>query len=148
MYKYCVAAMESNRDESNQYHAAFYAVKSGYGLHKVGDINDEFILWYDTEKEAKQHRLNSNDCVISKWFEDEIKKSVTWERCKSMWEQLNKFKDSAEQAQFPFLLMMDVQLVPAYEDLEKNWNEEHAEIFIKAMKQVFQKLGIKEGGGE
>ena len=40
--------------------------------------------------------------------------------------------------------MYDRMLIPAYNDLQKNWSDEHAEKFVNGMtKVVFKKLGIK-----
>jgi hypothetical protein len=62
--KYCVASVRVDLSGSE---VTFYAFKDGaYGLHRVSDIEDENVLWYDTEAEALSNRWNSNDCVISK----------------------------------------------------------------------------------
>ena len=66
-YKYCVAQVNM---VGNVPEVSFYAFSNdGYGLHRVDDINDRNVLWYNTERKAKEHRLNSNDCVVSKLFE-------------------------------------------------------------------------------
>ena len=50
---------------------SFYAFRDdAYGLHRVGEIDDPDVIWYDTEQEALKMRLNSNDCVLYKYFEE------------------------------------------------------------------------------
>ena len=66
------------------------------------------------------------------------------EEIKRMWDAYEKYKETAEQHEFVRLFMMDARLVSAYNDLQKNYTEEHAEIFKKVMKKVLDSLGIKE----
>lgn len=66
------------------------------------------------------------------------------EEIKRMWDAYEKYKETAEQYEFIRLFMMDAQLVPAYNDLQKNYTEKHAEIFKRVMKKVLDSLGIKE----
>lgn len=66
------------------------------------------------------------------------------EEIKRMWDAYEKYKETAEQHEFVRLFMMDARLVPAYNDLQKNYTEEHAEIFKRVMKKVLGSLGIKE----
>ena len=40
-------------------------------------------------------------------------------------------------------MMFDMILEPRYKDLHENWSDEHAEIFIKGLNIVFNKLGIE-----
>lgn len=67
------------------------------------------------------------------------------EEIKRMWDAYEKYKETAEQHEFVRLFMMDARLVPAYNDLQKNYTEEHAEIFKRVMRKVLDSLGIKEG---
>ena len=60
-----------------------------------------------------------------------------------MWEKYNNFKQIAEQHQFPTIFMYDIILEQTYKDLQENWSDEHAEIFIKGLNIVFNKLGIE-----
>ncbi len=70
MYKYCVCNVWLNGGEA---HVRYYAFREGqYGLHLVEDIEDKDILWYSSAAEAKEHIWNTNECVISKYFEEEI----------------------------------------------------------------------------
>lgn len=59
------------------------------------------------------------------------------------WEALNRYKETAEQHEFVQLFMIDKILVPAYNDLCAHYDEDHAAIFIRGMKKVFDKLGIE-----
>lgn len=63
--RFCVANVYMNC--LGETTVSFYAYQNNnYGLHLVSDINDENILWYDTEAEAKKHILNSWECILSK----------------------------------------------------------------------------------
>ena len=53
-----------------------------------------------------------------------------------VWKKYNDFKETAEQHDFVKLVMFDSKLIPAYNDLQKNWNEDHAQKFINGMKNV------------
>lgn len=67
MYKYAAAEVWMR---GNKPSVSFYAYSNdAYGLHRVADWDDSNVLWYDTEEEAKGMAHNSNDCVISRWFE-------------------------------------------------------------------------------
>ena len=56
----------------------------------------------------------------------------------------NDFKETAEQHDFVKLIMFDSKLIPAYNDLQKNWNDDHAQKFINGMKNVvFKQFGIE-----
>lgn len=60
-----------------------------------------------------------------------------------VWKKYNDFKETAEQHDFAKLVMFDSKLIPAYNDLQKNWNEDHAQKFINGMKNVvFKQFGI------
>ena len=66
------------------------------------------------------------------------------EKVEEVWKKYNDFKENAEQHMFVQLVMYDRMLIPAYNDLQKNWSDEHAEKFINGMtKVIFKKLGIK-----
>ena len=68
----------------------------------------------------------------------ELKKQV-----EEVWEKYNTYKKTAEQHEFPLLFLYDMKIEPAYKDLQKNWSDEHAEIFVRAIKNtVFKKLNI------
>lgn len=61
-----------------------------------------------------------------------------------VWKKYNDFKETAEQHDFVKLIMFDSKLIPAYNDLQKNWNEDHAQKFINGMKNVvFKHFGIE-----
>ena len=61
-----------------------------------------------------------------------------------VWKKYNDFKETAEQHDFVKLIMFDSKLIPAYNDLQKNWNDAHAQKFINGMKNVvFKQFGIE-----
>lgn len=65
-------------------------------------------------------------------------------RVEEIWKKYNDFKETAEQHDFVKLVMFDSKLIPAYNDLQKNWNEDHAQKFINGMKNiVFKQFEIK-----
>lgn len=65
------------------------------------------------------------------------------EKIEELWNKYNEFKITAEQHLFPIILSYDMLLEPKYKDLQENWTDEHAEIFIKGLDIVFNKLGIE-----
>ena len=67
---------------------------------------------------------------------------LTIEKIDEVWANYAEFKEQAEQHDFPRLLMFDLRLIPLYEDLHKNWDEHHAEIFMKGMKKVSEYFGF------
>ena len=67
---------------------------------------------------------------------------VTIEDCEKAWDKFSQYKETAEQHEFPMLFMLDMQLIPRYNDLHHNWDPAHGQIFMNAMNQVFDKLGI------
>jgi hypothetical protein len=65
------------------------------------------------------------------------------ERVEYLYNKYKQYKETAEQHEFPKLVVLDSLLIPAYNDLQKNWNEEHADSFIRGMENsVCPKLGI------
>lgn len=60
--KYCVAQLYVNKMGA---HVTYYAYSDdAYGLHRVSDINDNNVLWYDTVDEASKNKMNYSDCVV------------------------------------------------------------------------------------
>lgn len=69
--------------------------------------------------------------------------NVTIEDVDKVWDQFVKYTEEAEQYQFPSLALIQSTAEPLYNDLHKNWNEEHAAVFILGMNALFKKyLGI------
>lgn len=67
------------------------------------------------------------------------------EEVELLWEKYNSYKETAEQHMFQYLIIFDVALTPAYNDLRQNWDEVHADKFINGMRSiVFPKLGIEQ----
>lgn len=64
------------------------------------------------------------------------------EKVEALWNKFEQYKETAEQHEFLFLLMLDKRLTLAYNDLKNNWNEDHADIFIRSMENVIKTFGI------
>lgn len=70
---------------------------------------------------------------------------MTIEYIDSLWSKFTEYKKRAEQHEFVKIVMFDAKLTPLYNDLHKNWDIRHAELFAKYMKStVFPCFGIKE----
>jgi len=65
------------------------------------------------------------------------------EKCIKYWNLYSKYKETAEQHEFPTLLIMDAYLIPRYKFLLNNFTEERGINFLKGMKTLFEKLGIE-----
>ena len=59
-----------------------------------------------------------------------------------LWKAFENYKEHAEQHEFIRLAMYDSKLIPAYNDLHENYNDEHVDIFIRGMKKVLLSFGI------
>lgn len=72
--------------------------------------------------------------------------TITLETIEQAWKNYEQYKERAEQHEFIELLMLDYDFVPLYEDLKKNWNEHHAEAFLKGLSIVGQHFGFEVPG--
>lgn len=68
---------------------------------------------------------------------------LTLEHIDKAWASYEKFKETAEQHDFASIAFWDFKTVPLYEDLHKNWDEHHAEIFMKGMKFLSSRFGFE-----
>lgn len=68
MYKYCVAQLYVNCLGETMVTYGAYS-EDAYGSHWTVDWNEDDVLWYNTEGEAKAHICNSNECVVCRYFE-------------------------------------------------------------------------------
>ena len=66
---------------------------------------------------------------------------MTIEKIDEIWNGFKQRADRAEQYQFPQILMWQLKLEPLYDDLHKNWDSNHAEIFVKMVKFMYRNLG-------
>ena len=64
------------------------------------------------------------------------------EKVKYLWKKFDEYKQKAEQHEFIRLFMLDSKLIPAYKDLQTNYNDEHAEMFIRGLSNVLTSLGV------
>ena len=56
------------------------------------------------------------------------------------WYAFEEYKEIAQQHEFMQLFIWDTKLIPMYNDLQQNYTEEHAAIFIRVMKKVLKSL--------
>ena len=63
-------------------------------------------------------------------------------QCEAMWNKFEEIKRNAEQHQFVAILKLDLQFTPLYTDLMKNWDEHHADLFIKGFPVFCAKYGF------
>lgn len=62
------------------------------------------------------------------------------EQVQNIYDEYNKRKETAEQNQFPLFFFADDLLEKGYYDLQKNWNDDHAEIFVRSVRNFLNKL--------
>ena len=67
---------------------------------------------------------------------------ITVEKVEEAWANYERYKETAEQHEFPKLLMLDLKLKPFYDDLHKHWNEDHAKMFMDSMRRIGMHLGF------
>ncbi|MGN0466218.1 MAG: hypothetical protein ACI4F9_07720 [Lachnospiraceae bacterium] len=79
MKKYCVASVCVDLERVRTY-VGYYA-QGTHGLYLTSSWENENVIWYDTEDEAMEHRLNANNCVlcfctdcIPKFKKEEVRK--------------------------------------------------------------------------
>ena len=66
------------------------------------------------------------------------------EQVQKLWGIFSAYKEKATKEELNKIVMFDLTLTNLYNSLEKEWNEERAELFIKNIRFVFSILGIKE----
>ena len=65
------------------------------------------------------------------------------EQVEALYSKFRQYTETAEQHEFPYLLQYDMIISPGYEDLQNNWNEEHADSFIRGVSKLLKHLGIE-----
>lgn len=60
-----------------------------------------------------------------------------------LWSAYERYKHTAEQHEFAKIIALDLWLVPAYNDLQKNYTKEHKDIFVRNMIKVLNHFGIR-----
>lgn len=65
------------------------------------------------------------------------------ERVEELYKKWQDYKETAEQHEFPVIFMQDIIIKRGYMDLQKNWDDEHAKIFIRAMEKTLKARGIE-----
>ena len=59
-----------------------------------------------------------------------------------LWALYEQYKETAEQYEFPMLLLYDMTLIPQYNQLRENYDEEKAKLLIKNLKFVLNKFTV------
>lgn len=67
---------------------------------------------------------------------------ITIELVEKAWANFDKYKETAEQHEFPKLLMFDMRFKPLYDDLHVNWDEHHALVFMRGMEMLAKHFGF------
>ena len=68
---------------------------------------------------------------------------ITIEKIEEAWSNYERYKETAEQHEFPTLLMLDMKVKPYYDDLHKNWDENHAKMFMALMQKIGKHFGFE-----
>ena len=83
-------------------------------------------------------------------MDTERKQRTTTERkeaVETLWKKYEKYKETAIETHPTLKLEInqcDQLMVPAYIDLQENWTDDHADLFIDAMEKiVFPRVGVK-----
>lgn len=69
--------------------------------------------------------------------------TYTVDNVKAAWDKFVKYTETAEQHEFAMLAMFQFKMEPLYNDLMKNWDDHHAELFMRGMTMILDRLGIK-----
>lgn len=69
--------------------------------------------------------------------------TFTKEQVIEAWNNFIKFTETAEQHDFVQLAMFQMKAEPLYIDLCENWDEHHADIFMRTMKLAGTHFGFK-----
>lgn len=65
------------------------------------------------------------------------------EQIETLYNKFRQYTETAEQHEFPYLLQYDMIISHGYEDLQNNWNEDHADSFIRGVSKSLKHLGIE-----
>ena len=67
----------------------------------------------------------------------------TLDQVKTAWDNFIKYTETAEQHEFVKLAMFQMRVEPLYNDLCENWDDHHADIFMKGMQFASNLFGFK-----
>ena len=70
-----------------------------------------------------------------------VKPNITIQYIENEWKRFLERADRAEQYQFAQIVYWHIRLEPLYIDLHKNWDEHHAEIFMRGLNVMYKSLG-------
>lgn len=68
-------------------------------------------------------------------------KKLTIQDIEKIWTEFVKRADHAEQYQFPMIAYYHMRMEAMVKDLMINWDDHHAEIFVKYIDMVYKRLG-------
>ena len=57
------------------------------------------------------------------------------EKVDKLYNKFKTYKNTAEQNELPIIYQLDIFITKAYNNLQKNWNDKHADIFIKGIEK-------------
>jgi len=63
------------------------------------------------------------------------------EQVKDLYNRFINYTKTAEQHEFTTLILMEAKISAGYKDLMKNWDENHADIFIHSIGNILKRLG-------
>ena len=63
------------------------------------------------------------------------------EQVKNLYNRFINYTKTAEQHEFTTLILMEARISAGYKDLMKNWNENHADIYIRSVGNILKRLG-------
>lgn len=58
------------------------------------------------------------------------------QQVEEVYKEWQEYKDSAEQHEFCTIFMRDAIIESGYKDLQENWDDEHARIFIRGIEKI------------
>ena len=58
-------------------------------------------------------------------------------RVEKLWNEFKSCAESLEQHQFTFYMLVELKMKRLYKDLQENWDDHHADLFIKALEVKF-----------
>ena len=65
------------------------------------------------------------------------------EEVKNLYNKFEHYAENAEQHEFVTLFVMYKKITAAYNDLTNNWDEDHADIFIRTVNKVLYHFGVR-----
>ena len=91
----------------------------------------------------KDNTLTTEDEVIActMFLEQLEDKPLTIEDIDKAWTEFHERADRAEQYQFVHIALLHAKLKPFFDDLHENWNNHHANVFMRGIDAAYHALG-------